>query len=282
MFENNEIMQRFILEALLGGTPASGAPASPASDAPPMTHRLTPRTLTPSPTPVKFNRTCKECGHSKPGKKKIIINEKFNAETGKLEKCTREVYCMPLCIPENLRCYVLDQQDECFRKLRDKIETLQKHCKRQGTELENLQNKLQRMTDTVVTDAAKCVQIFDECNDKMRKQNTKLKGSACEQCATTISKIRKFDCLRHENVAHVYVPLDGYYYGIEYGESHPIELMEDETVKFCVVCRGLDSFVNEVEAHDPIMMHTPDMTELSTPFAKQPIAVQTGGSKKSN
>jgi len=165
MFENNEIMQSFILEALLGGTPASGAPASPASDAPPMTHRLTPRTLTPSPTPVKFNRTCKECGHSKPGKKKIIINEKFNAVTGKLEKCTREVYCMPLCIPENLRCYVLDQQDECFRKLRDKIETLQKHCKRQGTELENLQNKLQRMTDTVVTDAAKCVQIFDECND---------------------------------------------------------------------------------------------------------------------
>jgi hypothetical protein len=179
----------------------------------------------------------------------------------------------------------LEEQDAVCRKLRDKNETLEKQCKRQRAELESLKNKLKRLTDSVVKDAAKCEEIFDKCNDKMIKQNTKLKGSACEQCADTISMIRRLNCIRHEKVG----PLDGHYYGIEDGKSHPMEIFEDKTVKFCIICRGLDSFVNEVESHDPIMMPYVSLTErrhddadLSKPFAQQPIAVQTGGSCQSD
>jgi hypothetical protein len=245
----------------------------------------TPRTLTPSPTPVQFNRTCNECGHSEPGKKKIIVDAKFNAETGKIEKCPEEVYCMPLCIPEKLRLFVLEEQDAVCRKLRDKNETLERQCKRQRTELESLKHELERLTESALKDAKKCIQIFDKCNDKMKRQNTKLKGSACEQCADTISMVRRLSCIRHEKVG----PLDGHYSGIEHGKSHPMEISEDETVKFCVVCRGFDCFVNKVPSHDPIMMPFVSPTErrqgdadLSKSFAQQPIAVQTGGSYQSD
>jgi hypothetical protein len=245
----------------------------------------TPRTLTPSPTPVQFNRTCNECGHSEPGKKKIIVDAKFNAETGKIETCPEEVYCMPLCIPEKLHAFVLERQDAVCRKLEDKNETLERQCKRQRTELESLKHELERLTESALKDAKKCIQIFDKCNDKMKRQNTKLKGSACEQCADTISTVRRLNCIRHEKVG----PLDGHYSGIEHGKSHPMEISEDETVKFCVVCRGFDCFVNKVPSHDPIMMPFVSPTDrrqgdadLSKSFAQQPMAVQTGGSYQSD